>query len=130
MSISKKITRDQPESLIQIHVAHHFRKLADVKKNFTFFHVPNGGVRSKREAAKLKAMGVLPGVHDLVFLTAGGGTLLIELKAKKGSASDAQKVFFGVVERLGHAQFLIKAIDGHDAITQITSILKAHGVLK
>lgn len=29
------------------------------------FHVPNGGLRSKSEAARLKAMGVLPGVSDL-----------------------------------------------------------------
>lgn len=28
------------------------------------FHVPNGGKRNKREAARLKAMGVRPGVHD------------------------------------------------------------------
>ena len=28
-------------------------------------HIPNGGLRSKSEAARLKAMGVLPGVSDL-----------------------------------------------------------------
>ncbi len=56
-----------------------------------FWHVPNGGYRHTREAAKFKRMGVLAGVPDLFLamprywpkensLTAHG--LFIEMKAK------------------------------------------------
>lgn len=31
-------------------------------------HVPNGGLRTAREAAKFKALGVLPGIPDIVIL--------------------------------------------------------------
>lgn len=116
------------EFQIQIAVASHFKALECVLKTFTFFHVPNGGLRSKSAAAKLKAMGVRAGVHDLVFLLNGGGCLLIELKNSKGRPSENQKAFFGIVEKLGHASYLVEADDGNDAINQITGILKAHGV--
>ncbi|HEX4302870.1 MAG TPA: hypothetical protein VHZ78_08750 [Rhizomicrobium sp.] len=33
-----------------------------------FFHVPNGGYRTRAEAGILKAMGIKPGMHDVVFL--------------------------------------------------------------
>jgi hypothetical protein len=39
-----------------------------IKPGWLFFHCPNGEWRSPRAAAKLKAMGVLPGVPDLVLL--------------------------------------------------------------
>jgi hypothetical protein len=50
-------------------------------------HVPNGGFRDKREAAKLKAMGVKPGFPDLILLVKRGeySGILIEMKKlKKG----------------------------------------------
>jgi len=34
-----------------------------------WFHVPNGGKRNKREAGKLRAMGVRAGVPDVMILT-------------------------------------------------------------
>ncbi|HEY8948473.1 MAG TPA: VRR-NUC domain-containing protein [Rhizomicrobium sp.] len=55
-----------------------------------FFHVPNGGVRSKAEAAILKAMGVKAGVHDIVIIWRGR-CIVIELKAPDGKLSKAQK---------------------------------------
>lgn len=35
------------------------------------FHVPNGGFRSKVEAAQLKASGVLAGIPDILFIWKG-----------------------------------------------------------
>lgn len=56
------------------------------------FHVPNGGRRNIREAARFKSMGVLPGVSDfLLFWIDGRGA--IELKAGKNKMSDHQKAF-------------------------------------
>ena len=51
-----------------------------------FYAVPNGGLRDKRTAAKLKAAGVAPGVPDLAFPVARGGYhgLYVEMKRSKG----------------------------------------------
>lgn len=45
-------------------------------------HIPNGGRRERREAVKLKQMGVKPGVPDLMLPVARGGYhgLYIEMK--------------------------------------------------
>lgn len=56
-----------------------------------WFAVPNQrGTREEYEVKILKAMGVRPGVADLIFLNVG----VIELKAdEKGKLSPAQQVF-------------------------------------
>lgn len=54
-----------------------------------FWHTPNGGLRSKREAAKLKAMGTLAGIPDL-FVYYAGKLHGIEVKAPKGILSSHQ----------------------------------------
>ena len=58
------------------------------------FHIPNGGWRSKSEAARLKAMGVKAGVSDL-FLPIPVGELhglWIEMKAPAGETTKAGTV--------------------------------------
>jgi hypothetical protein len=85
-------------------------------------HVPNGEVRDKRTAAKLKAMGVLPGSADLEFFwkaywedAEGSHTalrvLFLELKLPGRSASDAQ-VEFGLAMRVAGADYaVVRSID-------------------
>lgn len=55
-------------------------------------HIPNGGGRSKREAASLKAQGVTPGVSDYLLAqpTKWHHGLWIELKASDGKRTDEQ----------------------------------------
>src|SRR5277367_4400886 len=55
------------------------------------FHPANGGYRSKAEAARMKWIGVLAGIHDLVLLGRDGSTWLIEVKAADGSLSADQR---------------------------------------
>lgn len=57
-----------------------------------YFHPANEGPRSPRYAAKLKRMGVLAGVADLVIVVEGKACFL-ELKSAKGKLSPAQKAF-------------------------------------
>jgi hypothetical protein len=56
----------------------------------TYFAVPNGGKRSKREAARMTGLGLRAGVPDLVVIHRGRA-LFVELKAKRGVMSAAQR---------------------------------------
>jgi hypothetical protein len=86
----------RPEQALQIAVAAYMGAIPDL----LFFHIPNGGGRSKIEAAIFKRMGVKPGVPDLAVILPGGRVGFIELKAGKGRASPAQRAFAdALVER-------------------------------
>src|SRR3990167_6040993 len=77
---------------VQIAVADALRLF--VKPGIVWYHCPNGSFRNKREAAKLKAYGVLPGVPDLCFvLPPNGQAAYLELKAPKGCLSSGQEAF-------------------------------------
>ena len=67
-------------------------------------HIPNGGKRSKSEAARFKAMGVKRGVSDIFLPVARGGFhgLYIELKAKDGKVDAAQKEWIEAVRQQGY----------------------------
>lgn len=83
-----------------------------------FFHVPNGGSRNRIEAAKLKGMGVLPGVSDLVILEPREYRgvkpcgLLIELKAKGGKLAGSQESFITEVQVRGYMAAVVWSFDG------------------
>jgi hypothetical protein len=64
-------------------------KLA-LTRETTFFAVPNGGSRSRIEAAILDGQGVLPGVPDLILIS-NGRAFGLELKGENGSLSGAQR---------------------------------------
>jgi hypothetical protein len=99
-------------------------------ENVVYFHVPNGELRDKRAAAKLKAAGVLPGVSDLIFLyyrfddsSKRLRVLCLELKAPGRRPSDEQRYFGSRVKRLG------VAFEVADSIDQAVELLESYGVL-
>lgn len=68
-------------------------------------HIPNGGHRSKVQGARLKAMGVKPGVFDL-FLPVprcGKHGLYIEMKSSSGRLSKEQNEFGQTCANHGYA---------------------------
>jgi len=69
------------------------------------FHVPNGGMRNKVTAAKLKAAGVKAGVPDLCLPIARGGYhgLYIEMKYDKNKPTLEQARWLLGLEAEGHA---------------------------
>lgn len=75
------------------------------------FHVPNGEHRSKATGAKLKAMGVVAGVADLVCVSPDGIVQFMELKAPGGTLSDAQRVFRDRCLRMGITHTVMADID-------------------
>ena len=84
-----RVPRKHPEDDLQIAVMQWLDLMANAH-SFIAWHVPNGGKRNKREAARLKGMGVKAGIPD-VHILKDGRLYLIELKAGRGVLSELQK---------------------------------------
>ena len=69
------------------------------------YAIPNGGARHVGVAAKLKAEGVKPGIPDICLPVPRGGfgALYIELKAKGGRVSQAQRAALDALVGLGNS---------------------------
>lgn len=72
--------RLQPEAAIQRAIFEHLRLRA--MPGVVYWHTPNGGYRRPVEAALLQAMGVQPGIPDVLLLKAGR-LYALELKAPR-----------------------------------------------
>lgn len=68
------------------------------------YHVPNGGKRTKSEAARFKRMGVKSGVPDLVLPVARGGYAgaYVELKVGPNKATKNQEHWISKLEEQGY----------------------------
>jgi hypothetical protein len=88
------------------------------------FAVPNGGSRNKKEAANMKAAGVVAGVADLILLIPNDtyGALCIELKHGKNSQTDFQKDWQTSTEAHGNKYAVIYSLE--DFISLIKQYLK------
>lgn len=67
-------------------------------------HIPNGGKRNSREAAKMKQMGVKAGVSDICFPYPSGRYvgMYIELKYGDNVPTPSQRAFMRDMELAGH----------------------------
>lgn len=88
--------------------------------------VPNGGLRSKTEAAIMKAEGMTAGAADLLLLVPRGGfgALGIEFKtlAKGSRQSDAQKRWQQAFERVGNKYTIVRTFE--EAVVIANNYLK------
>jgi hypothetical protein len=96
------------EARIQASIVEWIRTVAP---NVLVFHVPNGGRRSKAEAARLKWTGVVAGVPDLCVIGPGGKALFLEVKTATGRLSDEQREIMGALGRLGSPFMTVTSID-------------------
>jgi|SRR5215467_10136169 len=129
---SKVRALEPQEYEIQIALVQRLKLIG--RKDVLWFHVPNGEVRDKRVAAKLKAMGVMPGVADLLFFwkhywedSEGSHVnlraLFLELKASKRTQSDPQRHFED------RSKFIGIHYECADTIDKAVSILTLYGIL-
>lgn len=81
------------------------------------FHVPNGGKRNPREGARFKAMGVRPGVADILLFWGFNKKAAIELKAGKNKLEDSQETFRDQWVETGGYYSLCRSLD--DVIDQL-----------
>lgn len=90
--------------------------------------MPNGGKRSKREAAKFVAMGVRAGIPDLVIILPGGDHVYVEIKIDSGTVSPAQKNIHNIILNLtGRPVHILKTSCPSQAIELLRAILRTHG---
>lgn len=73
--------------------------------------IPNGGRRDRREAAKLKATGVLAGMPDLLVLGPGRVVIGFECKTATGRVSAEQNAIAEHWRALGAVWAVVRSID-------------------
>ena len=113
--------RQRPEQAVQRAVVEHLRQRA--KPGVMYWHTPNGGKRTLREAAEFKRQGVLAGVSDL-FLLHDGNFFALELKSDKGRLSEAQREFLdGVNDAGGYSAYAV-------GVDRAIEILKAWELIR
>ena len=88
------------------------------------FAIPNGGLRSKSQAMKLKVEGVVPGIPDL-FIPAWM-TWVEMKKAKGGVLSKEQQLMIKYLQSVNYC--VIVGHGAEDAINQLTE--KYHEILQ
>ncbi len=108
------------EDVIQRAVIRHLEIRA--RNGVAWFHPPNGGWRSKVEAARFVAMGVRAGVPDIAII-ADGRALFLELKASRGRLSPAQADMHNRLKAAGAEVVTAYGID------EAIAALEAWGVL-
>ena len=139
----RKVYVPQRESKLHIQLVTMLRWC--LRPDVIMRHVPNGEHRDPRTAAKLKAMGVLPGSADLEFhwcemetvgfVTGAGDALMgepqkvrrmlhLELKIERRPQNIAQSEFALAVRLLGDEYHVVRSID------QAITILGERGLLR
>lgn len=103
----RKKSRD--EEILQRSLVEYLRLVAD--KDCIWLHIPNGEARSKATGGRLKAMGLLAGAPDLMFLLPDASVCFLELKRPGGTSSAAQVAFAERCERIGVPVVTVSDID-------------------
>lgn len=138
----KPVTRNklpkQSETSIHLQVAAYLRRAWPA--HLLWWHTPNGEKRARKlrtkadgtvvayspEGGKLKAMGALAGVPDLIFIMPDKQPAFIELKRADGDLSDDQIAFRDRVCALGCAYVVCRSVE--DVERTITRWLKTYGL--
>ncbi len=98
------------EQQIQASIVEWLRRVIDCR----VCHIPNGGSRDKREAARLKWQGVEAGAPDLMVIFADGPeprVLFIEVKTPEGQLRKEQKAWRDDCKRYGHDYLVARSLD-------------------
>ncbi len=111
-----KHKQNTPEEDLQRTVAQYLDLMAKMH-SFWWSHIAHGGRRTKAEAGIFKAMGLKPGIADILILAPVEGGLWaqahwIELKASGRKQSDNQIDFQDTMEGLGCPYCVCDTLEG------------------
>ncbi len=96
------------EAKIQAAIVEYVRTVAP---QVLIWAVPNGGLRTKAEAARLKWTGVMAGVPDLTLALPGGKCAFWEVKTAGGRCSKDQHTIMARLQLLGHPCAVVRDIE-------------------
>jgi hypothetical protein len=102
--------RKRIEEKLQIAVVEYMRIVLDPKR-YKVVSIRNEGKRSAREGALAKAMGLEPGITDLVIIGPLGASWWIEMKTESGKLSDEQAEIRAWMAANGVPHALCRSID-------------------
>jgi VRR-NUC domain len=102
------MTDRNAEARLQAAIVEYVRAVAP---DVLVFHVPNGGLRTPAEAARMRWQGVVAGVPDLCLIAPGGRAFFLEVKTERGSLSSAQRDVHGWLTALGTGPAVVRSID-------------------
>ena len=109
------------ESAIQIAVMHHLTLRA--RPGALAWHTPNGGARSKAEAGRFKAEGVVAGMPDINILF-NGRFFGLELKALRGRVSPEQRAIHERITACGGTVAVAFGLDAAVAQLEAWEVLR------
>lgn len=110
----------QDEHLLQVAIC----QWLNYTQNFPYFAIPNGGLRHRLVAIKLKLEGAKAGVADMFWMVSNNNWkgLFVEVKIDKGKQSQSQKDFEAVAIKHGYYYAVVRSID--DCISLINRFRK------
>lgn len=114
--------RAHPEEDLQRAVVAHLHLRA--RPGVGWSHIPNGGKRGIVEAVAFKAMGVRAGMPDLMLWAPHEKMRFLELKAKRGRLSEAQRVVISDLEAAGFECEVAHSLD------EALEILECWGLIR
>lgn len=120
MQLKKR--KAQPEQALQ-KACTTWLELQRRARKLTYFAVPNGGYRRKREAWLLQLMGLRAGIPDMVIGWLPAKIIFIEFKAATGRLSNDQK---GIHEELRFFGFSVFVIRNLDELIKLITEQKGH----
>lgn len=128
MNLKYAMRSEDTEQMAVIQWAqYHMNRYPELK---WLHHCPNGGSRNKKEAVKLKQMGVKAGVSDLCLPYPKGiyCGLYIEMKYGNNRQQESQKEFLADMEGAGH--FVATCYSAEEAVRVIEEYLKINSKMQ
>jgi VRR-NUC domain len=113
--------RHRPEDSIQRTVCQHLQ--ARGCPGLVWWHTPNGGKRSRIEAAIMKGLGVRAGVSDLIAVHEGRAFAL-ELKADGGRPTEVQLQFIEDFQAAGGYAVVAEGLDQALRVLETWNLLR------
>ena len=83
------------------------------------FHVPNEAKRTPQEAGRMAALGLMPGVPDLIVHVGFNHFVPIEVKAPAGSLSTAQKNLAKFWKERGTVIHVVRSVQEFQEVVRV-----------
>jgi hypothetical protein len=93
-------------------------KWLDYTQDFYYYAIPNGGLRHRLVAIKLKMEGAKAGVADMFWMVSNERWkgLFVEVKIEKGKQSPTQKEFESIAIKHGYYYAVVRSINDCESI--------------